>query len=426
MMRVAVFGSGGREHALCWRMLQDSVPPEITCFPGNPGIKKIVHACEPMRGNLFEFTDSLRGRFDLAVIGPELLLEKGLADRLREVGIPTFGPSAHAARIETSKLFGKALMDQYGIQTAKWLVASTLDTVRVAVTELRGPPVVIKADGLCAGKGVFVADGWKEVEGAIHAIFVENRFGNTSPTVIIEDKLSGIEASFIGISDGYHFVSLACSMDYKQAFEGDGGDNTGGMGAHSPSFVLTDSQFVHMTVVMNKVVRALFDINREFRGALYAGLMIAPDGRIYILEFNARFGDPETQVLMWRLKQDLTPLLFSCAIGNMTERDIAFSDDAASCVTLTSAPYPKTPIVGEHIIGMSEAEKVPGVQIFHAGTALQQDGTLVTAGGRVLSVCAIGGTLEQSLVPAYAASHRLSWTHKNLRGDIGCRVGIKA
>lgn len=422
-MRIVALGSCARIHATCWKLMQDSEIHQITCIPGNSAIGKIVYAREPMQKNLFELVKSLRGRFDLAVIGPEQLLADGLADRLHEAGIPTFGPSAIASRIESSKFFAKGFMDRHQIPTACWKVASHIDMARNAIRQLGGPPIVLKADGLAAGKGVIVADTADEAEAGLRALFVDRIFGDASQLVVVEEKLIGIEVSAIGPTDGCHFSSMESVMDYKQALSGDKGKNTGGMGAHSPSFALSEEQANWVTAnIMQKAVDGLRVEGREFRGALYAGLMVEPSGSIKVLEFNGRPGDPEWQALMMRLRGDLAPVLYRAATGVSSRVPLSFTDDVVLNTVLASRPYPDKPVVGEVIEGLDAAEKIPGVQIFHAGTALQGCGKYITTGGRVLSVCGRGKTLEEARAVSLKAADLISWKNKTLRRDIGWRV----
>ncbi|MEK7627893.1 MAG: phosphoribosylamine--glycine ligase [Patescibacteria group bacterium] len=422
-MRITVFGSDARAHALCTRLTMDTVKPVVTCVPGNAGMKEPIRRKHILPACMDNLARSVEGSCDLAIVGSDRLLAQGLSDKLRERGIPTFGPSKCASEIEWSKLFAKSLMDRYRIPTAKWGATSDEGMARAMVKELGGPPIVLKADGLADGKGVFVADTDIEVDEAITALFTERRFGG-SKTVIIEEKLSGCEVSYTALCDGRRIMPLPCAMDYKQALAGDKGPNTGGMGAHSPSFVLTPAQCAWIDVhIMQKVVDALASQGLEYRGALYAGLMVLPGGDIRVIEFNARFGDPECQVLMPRIGEDLAPLLLAAATGNLSPRPVRVMPGAAVCVTLASAPYPeKATPKGFVIDGILAAEKIPGVHLYHAHTTRQGDASYIEAGGRVLSVCANADSFKMALEKAYVAARTITWRDKTMRQDIGWRV----
>ena len=420
-MKVLVIGSGGREHALCWKLSQSPLLTELYCAPGNPGIAQVADrvpiAVDDVK-QLAEFAGEMK--IDLTVVGPELPLTLGLADELAARGLSVFGPRRQAAELEGSKVFAKQFMARHDIPTAPFVVAHDAEDVWNAVLDL-GLPVVLKADGLAAGKGVVIPRDEQELEEAVAVFFDERRFGDAGARVVVERFLEGEEVSFIGISDGHRVLPMASSKDYKRIGEGDTGANTGGMGAHSPAGVLgpEDAAWV-LGNVMRRTVAGMAAENREFAGVLYAGLILTEDGP-RVLEFNVRFGDPETQPLMLRLEDDLLPVLAEAAAGQFGTSRLRFRQAAAACVVLASAPYPERPETGEPISGLAAAAAHEGVEIFHAGTK-EADGRVVTAGGRVLNVCASGVGLREALRRAYEAAAELDWPAKSMRGDIGRRL----
>lgn len=422
-MKILVVGSGGREHALCAKIAQSPLADAVYCAPGNPGIAHMPR-CEVVKAKsaklIFDF--ARYNDIDLVVIGSEAPLAEGLADWLREKNIRVFGPNKCAAEIETSKLFGKLFMDRHGIPTAPWAMVNRRSTARRVITGFAGPPIVLKADGFAGGKGVFVANNKSELNDALEALFVDRPFGSASNLVIVEEKMRGLEVTATCITDGNHVLMLPDAMDYKQAEEGDLGPNTGGMGAHSPSFALDDELCEYIRIeIMQKTVYGLRKENRAFRGALTAGLIIDSERKVNVLEFNARFNDPECQTQLLRIDEDVVPILASAAEGKLARDTIATKDIVAANVVLTSAPYPDKAPAGEEITGIAMAERCGDVTIFHAGTAQKQD-KLVTSGGRVLNVCASSPTLKDALKKAYGAASLIDWHSKALRSDIGWRV----
>ncbi|HVR96701.1 MAG TPA: phosphoribosylamine--glycine ligase [Thermoanaerobaculia bacterium] len=422
-MRVLVVGGGGREHALCWKLRQSPLLEKLWCAPGNPGIDRIAEPVSIAPDRPQAISDlaafAARERIDLTVVGPELPLTLGLADALAARGLPVFGPSQSAAEIEGSKVFAKLFMERHGIPTAPFTVARDAGAAREAGRRL-GFPVVLKADGLAAGKGVLIAEDEAELEDAVQALFEERRFGASADQVVVEAFVRGEEVSFMALADGERVLPLATSKDYKRVGDGDTGPNTGGMGCHSPSGQLSaaDAERVVETV-MRPAVAGLAAEGRRFTGVLYAGLMWTPDGPS-VLEFNARFGDPEAQVLVLRLEDDLLPVLAAGAAGRFDNGRLRFREEAAACVVLASPGYPGKPVQGQPIRGLDRAAALPGVEIFHAGTALAKE-ELVSAGGRVLSVCAQGPDLAAALDRAYAAAAAIDWPDKVFRRDIGWR-----
>ncbi len=421
-MRVLVVGGGGREHALCWKLRQSPLLDELYCAPGNPGIAEVadlvaIGADEIQR--LADFAGELP--IDLTVVGPELPLTLGIADEFAARGLALFGPDEAAAQLEGSKVFAKEFMARHRIPTAEFAVAYSAKEARKAAGRLGGPPVVLKADGLAAGKGVLIPGSRKDLDVALGVFFEERRFGAAGDRVLVERCLSGEEVSFIALSDGERLLTLASSKDYKRIGEDDTGPNTGGMGAHSPAGVFSAKEAAAvLDRVMRPAIAGMLAENRRFAGVLYAGLMMTADGP-QVLEFNVRFGDPEAQPLLLRLEDDLLPVLAAGAAGRFEAERLSLRKEAAACVVLGSAGYPGEPVKGEPIEGLEAARAQEGVEVFHAGTGLA-DGRLVTAGGRVLDVCATAPQLREALRRAYAAAAEIRWPAKIQRGDIGRRV----
>lgn len=420
-MKVLVIGSGGREHALCWKLRHSEVLKELYCAPGNPGIGEIADlvpiAADEIQ-KLVDFATELK--IDLTVVGPELPLTLGIADEFAERRLALFGPSAQAAELEGSKVFAKEFMQRQGIPTGDFQVTHDAGETRKAAARL-GFPVVLKADGLAAGKGVLIAHDKKDVEEAIKTFFEDRRFGRAGDRVVVEEFLEGEELSFIALSDGERLLNFATSKDYKRIGEDDTGLNTGGMGAHSPAGVLSKDEAKEIFErVMRPTIAGLAAENRRFVGVLYAGLMLTDKGP-RVLEFNVRFGDPEAQPLMLRLEDDLLPVLAAGAGGHFESRRLHFRKEASACIVLASAGYPGDPVKGEVISGLEAASRHEGVEVFHAGTA-EQDGRVLSAGGRVLNVCATAPRLREALRRAYEAAADIKWPSKVLRADIGRRV----
>ncbi|MGH9362956.1 MAG: phosphoribosylamine--glycine ligase [Thermoanaerobaculia bacterium] len=421
-MKILVVGSGGREHALCWKLRQSPECEELYCAPGNPGIAAVADRVPIAAEEVVRLADfAVDMQVDLTVVGPELPLTLGLADELAGRGLAVFGPSARAAELEGSKAFAKQFMERHGIPTAPFRLAHSAAEARAAQREF-GLPLVLKADGLAAGKGVFVCAFEPELEEALAALFEERRFGAAGERVVVERYLEGEELSFLALSDGERLLPLATAKDYKRIGDGDTGPNTGGMGCHSPSgLVSAEAAAEVVEKVLQPAVAGMAEEARPFVGVLYAGLMLTAEGP-RVLEFNARFGDPEAQPLLLRLEDDLLPILAAGASGGFTTPRLRFRQEAAACVVLASPGYPGKHETGEPIGGLERAAAVPGVELFHAGTALDEDGTLVSSGGRVLDVCALGADLVEALQRAYAAVHRIDWPGKVFRRDIGRRV----
>jgi len=419
-MNILLIGSGGREHALAWKIAQSPLLTRLVCAPGNPGIAGV---CETREVKVTD-VDGLAAlaqeiAADLVVVGPESSLEAGIADRLAELGIPCFGATAAAAQLETSKAFTKQFADRHGLPTAAYGVFEDAGLAKAYLNQFDAP-YVIKADGLAAGKGVVIAESRAEADAAIDDM-LGGRFGAAGARVVIEEFMTGEEASLFALSDGKTAMLLGAAQDHKRAFDGDQGPNTGGMGTYSPTPALTEALIEEARVRMiDPTVAGMAEEGMPYRGVLYAGLMLTPTGP-RLVEYNARFGDPECQVLMLRLKSDLVPLLYAAARGELsTAAAPEWRKEAAICVVLAAKGYPEAPESGSVIRG-ADQDFGDGVQVFHAGTVLD-GGVLKSAGGRVLNVCARGATLGQARERAYAAVDKIDWPGGFHRRDIGWRA----
>lgn len=418
-MRILVVGSGGREHALCWAIAGSPLCDALFCTPGNPGIAREARCVPIAAGDLDGILAFCRReRIDFVVVGPEAPLVAGLVDRLEAAGIAAFGPSAAAAALEGSKGFTKDLCAKYDIPTAAYgrftAAPAAKDYVRA-----QGAPIVVKADGLAAGKGVTVAMSIAEAEAAIDDALTANRFGAAGAEVVIEEFLRGEEASFFALTDGTTALPLASAQDHKRVGDGDTGPNTGGMGAYSPAPCLTPELEAQ---VMTRIIRPTLDAMRRegkpYRGVLYAGLMLTAEGP-KLIEYNVRFGDPECQVLLPRLKSDLLPALLAAHDGVLKDFDLRWYEETALCVVLAAKGYPDNPQRGSEIKGLAAAAASdPSVQIFHAGTR-EEDGRLLADGGRVLNIIGLGATVAEARDRAYAVIDRIDWPEGFCRRDIG-------
>jgi phosphoribosylamine--glycine ligase len=421
-MKVLVVGAGAREHALCWKLRQSPLLKDLYCAPGNPGISRLadlVPVAPEEIHRLADFASDLR--LDLTIVGPELPLTLGIADEFGRRGLPIFAPSQRAAEIEGSKVFAKQFMERHGIPTAPFSVVHDAAEARAACSRF-GFPVVIKADGLAAGKGVLIVEGEEDLEAAVVTLFEERRFGASSDRAVVEQFIPGEEVSFMALSDGERLLPLAIAKDYKRIGDGDTGPNTGGMGSHSPGGLPSGEAAAEIVeTVMRTTIAGLAEEGRPFVGVLYAGMMLTADGP-KVLEFNARLGDPEAQALLLRLEDDLLPILAAAAAGDFDQvRRLRFRKEAAACIVLASRGYPGRPATGEVISGLERAAEL-GAEVFHASTQRGPRGELLTAGGRVLSVCALGPDLVGALKRAYAAVAEIHWPARIFRRDIGRRV----
>jgi phosphoribosylamine---glycine ligase len=419
-MNILLLGSGGREHALAWKLAASPLTDQLYCAPGNAGIANEAECVALNSGNHASIIAFCQAKaIDLVVVGPEIPLVAGIVDDLEAAGIKAFGPCRAAARLEGSKAFTKDLCRTHNIPTAAWerftAAAPAKDHVRRA-----GAPVVIKADGLAAGKGVVVAATLAEAEAAIDAMF-GGAVGEAGTMLVIEEFLSGDEASFFVLCDGDNVVPLASAQDHKRACDGDRGPNTGGMGAYSPAPVMTpDVEQRALDDIVMPTIRALKAMGTPYKGVLYAGLMITPAGP-KLIEYNVRFGDPECQVLMLRLMSDLVPALMAARDGMLKNFALRWYRDAALTVVMAAKGYPGSYVKGSEIAGLADAANVEGVEIFHAGT-VRDGGRLLANGGRVLNISALGQTIAQAQARAYAAVDRVVWPDGFCRRDIGFRA----
>jgi phosphoribosylamine--glycine ligase len=417
-MRILVVGSGGREHALAWKISQSPLVKALFVAPGNPGIAKVA-SLVPIRADDVDGLTAFarKERLDLVVVGPEAPLVAGLVDRLGAAGILAFGPTAAAAEVEGSKAFAKEVMVSAGIPTAEFATFTEPEPA-LAWARQREGQVVVKADGLAAGKGVVVCTDMLEVEGALQEILVARIHGEAGAKVLLEEKLTGPEASCICITDGKKVRMLPPAQDHKRVFDGDRGPNTGGMGAFCPTPKVTPDQLAEIQrTVLVPAVRELARRGRTFRGALYAGLMLTPKGP-RVLEFNARLGDPETQPILLRVKSDLVPLLVGAARGDLGEAPLELDSRASVGVVLAGEGYPGKVTTGDDIKGADTAFAAD-IQVFHAATTLDAEGRLLSAGGRVLTVCALGAGLDDAARRAYGAVAQIKFRGMQFRKDIG-------
>jgi phosphoribosylamine---glycine ligase len=419
-MRVLVVGSGAREHALVSRLASERDVGELLCAPGNPGIKRLARLVPADVSRPDLLADLVeREDVDFTIVGPELPLSLGLADGLAERGRLVFGPTAAAARLESSKAFAKAFMARHGVPTARFEV---VDSSASATEALRsgqfGFPLVLKADGLAAGKGVVIAQDLDAAEAAVRDAMDERRFGDAGLRLVIEECLSGPEVSFFVVSDGSRAVPIGAAQDHKRIFDDDRGPNTGGMGAFAPS-PLADERLRQrvMSEIVNPVISGMASEGHPFRGFLYVGLMLTADGP-KVIEFNVRLGDPEAQVVLPRIAEPILPLLVAAAAGRLQQMTCRLAPDHLVGVVVASRGYPESSQSGCAIEGIADAELIPGVAVFHAGTAVR-DGRLVTAGGRVLTVVGSGSDFEEAIRRAYAGVEKISFEGMQFRRDIG-------
>lgn len=416
-MNILVIGSGGREHALYWKLSESPQTEQIYAIPGNPGMGASAAIALDDHAAILRFVKE--HEIGLVVVGPEVPLMNGLVDELEAAGIRTFGPRANAAEIEGSKSFAKDLMKKYGIPTARYEVFTAAEPARAYIRQ-EGAPIVVKADGLAAGKGVIVAMTEQEALDAVDAIMEDHSFGDAGARVVIEEFMEGEEASLLAFTDGTTIRPMISAQDHKRAYDGDRGPNTGGMGTYAPAPVMTPEMTERaVEEILKPTIAAMAKEGRTYRGCLYLGLMVTADGP-KVVEFNARFGDPETQVVLPLLDSDLVAIMCACADGTLADVPIRWKEGAAVCVVLASGGYPGHYDKGQEIHGLADAEAM-GALVFHAGTAMK-DGKLVTNGGRVLGVVGRGADISSAVDAAYAAATKISFKDAYYRKDIAHRA----
>lgn len=416
-MNILVIGSGGREHALYWKLSESPQTEQIYAIPGNPGMGASAAIALDDHAAILRFAKE--HEIGLVVVGPEVPLMNGLVDELEAAGIRAFGPRANAAEIEGSKSFAKGLMKKYGIPTARYEVFTAAEPARAYIRQ-EGAPIVVKADGLAAGKGVIVAMTEQEALDAVDAIMEDHSFGDAGARVVIEEFMEGEEASLLAFTDGTTIRPMISAQDHKRAYDGDRGPNTGGMGTYAPAPVMTPEMTERaVEKILKPTIAAMAKEGRVYRGCLYLGLMVTADGP-KVVEFNARFGDPETQVVLPLLDSDLVAIMCACADGTLADVPIRWKDGAAVCVVLASGGYPGHYEKGQEIHGLADAEAM-GALVFHAGTAMK-DGKLVTNGGRVLGVVGRGADISSAVDAAYAAATKISFKDAYYRKDIAHRA----
>jgi phosphoribosylamine---glycine ligase len=421
-MKILVVGGGGREHAMIWRLAQNPTVERLYAAPGNAGIAREA-TCLPIKADHVREIVAAVGRegIDLTIVGPEAPLVAGLADELEARGHPVFGPTRDAARIEGSKAWAKDLCERHGIPAARSRTFTQLRPALAFVDELGGGPVVIKADGLAAGKGVTVAPDRAGASAALKASLVDHAFGDAGARVLVEEFLEGPEVSAFALTDGRDVLPLCLAQDFKRVGEGDSGPNTGGMGAYSPlAFVDDDTEREIWSGIVRATVRAMETEGVRYRGLLYAGLMLTADGP-KVLEYNCRFGDPEAEVILPRMRSDLGELVLACVEGNIGNYKALWTDDSCVCVVASSGGYPGDHTTGLEIRGLAAADGVEGARVFHAGTA-ERNGTVVTAGGRVLAVSGLGPTIAEARARAYRAVEQISFEGMHVRRDIAAHA----
>ena len=419
-MNILVIGSGGREHAICWKLRQSKSVRDIFCAPGNPGTAEAaVNAAVDSEQHEAVISFCRRNAVDLAVIGPEAPLAKGLTDALQSAGVKVFGPRYEAARLESSKIFAKEMMGGYDVPTASFRI---FEDYKKAETYIKSTaaPLVVKAYGLAAGKGVIIAEKTDDALIAAKDMLVDKKFGSAGQRIIVEEFLTGEEASILVVTDGVNVIPLASSQDHKRVSDGDKGPNTGGMGAYSPAPVVDDRLFGEiMDTIIYPTVRGMRDQGFIYRGVLYAGVMITANGP-KVLEYNVRFGDPETQAILPRLKSDISELFMAAAEGDISGIKLEWDERHAGCVVLASGGYPDAYAKGKRITGIDEARSA-GALVFHAGTALA-NGDPVTAGGRVLNVVGLGYGIKEAMDNAYKGAAKINFEGMHYRRDIGYRA----
>jgi phosphoribosylamine--glycine ligase len=421
-MKVLILGSGGREHALAWKVRQSPRVSEVICAPGNGGISEEATCVSADLKNIDSIVElANRLQPDLTVVGPELPLTLGVVDEFNRRALPVFGPTQAAARLESSKSFAKEFMKRFNIPTAGYAVCNTVEEVKDALSHFH-PPIVVKADGLAAGKGVVIAQSKEEALQVAGDMLSGKMLGSAGACVVLEEFLQGDELSFLVLSDGQRVAPLVAAQDHKRVGDGDTGPNTGGMGAYSADFLLDEKMREWLLAhIARPVIDGMRAEGSEYRGILYVGLMLTPRGPM-VLEFNCRFGDPETQPILMRMESDLVEAMEASIDGRVSEGDFKWSSDATVCVVIASGGYPEVYEVGKKITGLSEASKIEGAKVFHAGTSRDQSGNFYTAGGRVLGVTARAADLSAAVERVYAAVDKIHFDGMHYRKDIAARA----
>ncbi len=421
-MKIMIVGSGGREHALAWKIAQSPRLKKLYCAPGNPGTMSIAENVPLNADDINGLTDfASRINIDLTVVGPELPLTLGIVDEFEKKGLKIFGPRKNAAELEGSKVFSKQFMDRHKIPTGKYKIAESPGQAKKILASGDIPfPLVVKADGLAAGKGAIICRGKKKAEAAVVTIMEEKKFGDAGNKIVIEEFLRGKEASFIVVTDGAKLSPFVTTMDHKSVFDGDKGPNTGGMGAISPSPFIDQKMFQEIikSIIFPTITRMLEE-GRKYMGALYVGLMLTEKGP-KVLEYNCRFGDPETQPQMLRMKSDLVDILLASVEGNVIKNAFEWSNKPSACVIVASGGYPTKYEKNKRIEGLKEALEISGLTIFHAGTKLE-NGKYYTSGGRVLGVCASERTLKETMNKIYDSISKIYFEAMHYRRDIGAK-----
>ena len=415
-MKILIVGSGGREHAIAWKLAESEKVEKLYCAPGNAGIASVAE-CVPIKAEDLEGIRDfcVEHAVDMAVIGPEVPLSMGITDVLNEAGIRVFGPDKNCSQLEGSKSFTKAFLKKHNIPTAGYREYTDKEALKKDIG-IFGYPMVLKADGLAAGKGVVLAETYEEADKAIEEMMGEKIFGDAADTIVVEECLRGIEASMLCFVDGKTIVPMESAQDYKRIFDGDKGPNTGGMGTYSPSLIFNDELKKEIDEkILQPTIRGFIEDGLDFHGVLFIGLMIGEDGP-KVIEFNNRFGDPETQSVLMRLETDLADIFNACIDGTLDQMEIRWSDRRAVCVVLASGGYPGSYEKGKVISGLDDVDD--DIVVFHAGTALK-DGQIVTSGGRVLGVTAVGATNDEARAKAFANVEKITFEGAQYRRDIG-------
>ncbi|GAB6182387.1 phosphoribosylamine--glycine ligase [Thermodesulfovibrio hydrogeniphilus] len=421
-MKILVIGSGGREHAICWKLAQSRVIDKIYCVPGNAGIAEIAECVEIESGDYSALVDFVKYEWiDLTVVGPEEPLARGIVDIFEKEGRRIIGPNKAAAQIESSKVFAKDFMKRHNIPTADYKVFTSLAHAEEYI-RLKGTPIVIKADGLAAGKGVFVCHNYDDAIEALKLIMKEKVFGSAGERVVIEECLQGVEVSYLVFTDGKNIVPMVTSKDHKRLLDNDDGPNTGGMGTFSPNPTVTpELEREILEKVIKPTIKGLKQEGITYKGILYAGLMIV-DNKPYVLEFNCRFGDPETQVILPRLETDLVDIFMAIADQKLNKIDVQWKKESSLCVILASEGYPGKYKKGLPISGLEMIKGLKDVIVFHAGTKFDEEGRIVTSGGRVLGVTALGNDIHDARQRAYSAINFINFEGMQYRKDIGLNI----